>query len=70
MPSELKEAIEKSLPEVGEIEYYTKPHTKGPGPVKPLCLPLEDLLHEKIETARKGQGTEFITRAPVRNAPS
>ena len=56
MLSDLKEAIEKSLPEVGEIEYYTKPHTKGPGPVKPLCFLPADRVHEKVESIRKGQG--------------
>ena len=34
MPADLKEEIEKSLPEEGEIEYYTKSHKKQPGPVK------------------------------------
>ena len=56
MPADLKEEIEKSLPEEGEIEYYTKSHKKQPGPVKHKCLPPEDLVHDKVETVRKGHG--------------
>ena len=56
MPADVKEDIEKSLPVEGEIEYYTKSHKKKPGPVRHKCLPPEDLVHEKTETLRKGQG--------------
>ena len=56
MPAALKEEIEKSIPEIGEIEYHTKTHKKGPGPVRAHCLPPEDLAHEKAETVRRGQG--------------
>ncbi len=56
MPAELKEKIEKSIPEEGEIEYHTKSHKKRTGPVRPMCLPSEDLRQEKSETVRRGHG--------------
>ena len=56
MPAELKAEIEKSLPEEGEIQFHTKCHKKTPGPVSHKCLLPEDLVHEKVETLRKGQG--------------
>ena len=55
MPPALKEEIEKSMPEIGEIEYHTKARKKGPGPVRALS-PDEDLAHEKAQTVRRGQG--------------
>ena len=56
MPPDLKQTIEESIPVEGEIEYYTKSHKKQPGPVRHRCLPAEDLVHEKVETLRKGAG--------------
>ena len=56
MSADFKEMIEASLPMEGEIEYHTKSHKKGPGPVRHKCLPAEDLVHEKVETLRKGYG--------------
>ena len=56
MSADLKKEIEKTLPVEGEIEYHTKSHKKGPGHVRHKCLAPEDIVHEKVETLRKGQG--------------
>ena len=54
MPLELREKIERALEAADDVERYKKSHKKGPGLVQPRCVPLEDLVHEKAETIRKG----------------
>ena len=58
--------IERSLAAIGEVEHQRKSHKKGPGPVRPRCLPPEDLVHEKVETVRRGesQRIHFICSNP------
>ena len=74
MPAELRETIEKSLAELGEVDYRTKSHKKRPGPVGPRCLAPEDLIHEKVETIRRGTGNRVHFKCcnanceePIRN---
>ena len=55
MPDDLRQKIEKSLHDIGEVDYRKRSH-HGSGPVKPRVLPPEDLVHEKSETIRKGTG--------------
>ena len=54
MPAELRAKIEHALETLGEVEQHRRLHRKGPGPVRPRCVPAEDLVHEKVETLHKG----------------
>ena len=62
LPQGLREKIEQSLVVLGEVERCKKSHKKGPGPVGSRCRPVEDLIHEKAETIRKGQGNRMHFR--------
>ena len=59
MPEDLRDKIEKSLRDIGEVDYRKRSH-HGAGPVKPRVLPPEDLVHEKSKTIRKGTGYCFL----------
>ena len=54
MPEELRAKIEHALQALGEVECHRRLHRKGPGPVHPRCVPVGDLVHEKVETLHKG----------------
>ena len=53
MPEDLREKVEQSLKEIGEVEYRKRSH-RSSGPTRARVLPPEDLVHEKTETIRKG----------------
>ena len=59
LPAELRAMIEQRLADLGEVKHVRRIHRKGAGPVRPRCLPTEDLVHEKTETVRRG-GTQRI----------
>ena len=74
MPPEIRDEIEKALLQLGEVEYYKKSHKRGPGHVRHRCLPPEDLVHEKVETIKKGHANRAHFRCsnpkceePIRN---
>lgn len=62
LPPELYDKIEQRLAAIGEVERVCKSHKKGPGPVRPRCLPAEELVHEKTETIRKGDAQRIHYR--------
>ena len=73
MPEDLREKIEKSLQDIGEVEHRKRSH-HGSGPVTPRVLPQEDLVHEKTETIRQGTGNRVPYKCsnpkceePIRN---
>ena len=73
MPEDLRRKIEKSLEEIGEVDFRKRSH-HGSGPMKRRVLPPEDLVHEKVETIRKGTGNRVHYRCsnpkceePIRN---
>ena len=70
MPAALKEEMEKSMPEIGEIEYHTKTHKKGLGRrARIVC-------HRRIWRTKRRRlfaavkGTAYTTRAPTPSARS
>ena len=67
MPEDLRTQIEKSLEEIGEVDYRRCSH-HGAGPVKPRVLPPEDLVHTKTETIRKCSNPKC--EEPIRNDKS
>ena len=66
MLADLKDKIETSLSLIGEVEAHKKPHRKGGGPVQPRVLPEEELVHEKVETKRRGQANRvhYVCSSP------
>ena len=73
MHAALKEEIEKSIPVEGEIEYYTKSHKKGPGPLRHKCLPPEDLVYEKNSKSSPkdtATGSTSCVQTPNAQTPS
>ena len=46
MPEDLRLKIEKSLFEIGEVDFRKRSH-HGSGPMRRRVLPPEDLVHEK-----------------------
>ena len=60
MPEDLRLKIEKSLFEIGEVDFRKRSH-HGSGPMKRRVLPPEDLVHEKTETIRKGTGNRITS---------
>lgn len=61
MPAELKQRIERALEDLGEVERHKRSHHKA-GPVQAKILPEEALLHEKVETIRKGSANRIHFR--------
>ena len=73
MPEALRAQIDKSLAEIGEVDFRKRSH-RGAGPTRSRVLPAEDLVHEKTETIRKGTGHRVNYRCsnpkckePIRN---
>ncbi len=61
MPEDLRRKIEKSLEEMGEVDFWKRSH-HGSTPMRRRVLPSEDLVHEKSETIRKGTGNRVHYR--------
>ena len=47
----LRQQIENSLAEIGEVDYSKRSH-HSTGPVRPRVLPTEELVHETTDTIR------------------
>ena len=61
MPEDLRRKIEKSLEEIGEVDFRKHSH-HGSGPMRRRVLPPEDLVHDKAETIRQGQANRVYFR--------
>ena len=61
MPPELRDKIWRELEAIGQVEHKRRSHKKR-GPVRPHCLPAEDLVHVQAETVRQGQNNRIHYR--------